>query len=210
MAKFRVNVYIDGFNLYYGICDTKDKELLWLDIISLIKSNIHPKEQLNQIKYFTTIPYKESADKVGRHKRWLKLLGTLSYPIEIYHGKFNYTETKCQSCGKTTRRRIEKRTDVNIATQFMRDAYKGKYETAYILSGDSDLVPAIKVVKEDFPLKAMKIIFPPQRYSNDLANIADFIIQLKTSDLQPFVMPSTIILPDGSILTKPSNWVKIK
>ena len=41
-------------------------------------------------------------------------------------------------------------TDVNIATQMIIDAYQDKYDTAMLISGDSDLVPPIKAINENF------------------------------------------------------------
>ena len=44
------NVYVDGFNLYYGT--TKGTPYKWLDIGHLCRL-LHPNNSINRIKYFT-------------------------------------------------------------------------------------------------------------------------------------------------------------
>ncbi len=61
----RANIYIDGFNLYHGICETGDKTVLWLDLVNLSKSLIHTSDQLHRIRYFTALP-QINADKIRR------------------------------------------------------------------------------------------------------------------------------------------------
>ncbi len=39
---------------------------------------------------------------------------------------------------------VEKGTDVQIATDMLRRAYVNAYDTAILVSGDSDLVPAVE------------------------------------------------------------------
>jgi len=44
----------------------------------------------------------------------------------------------------------EKMTDVNIATNMMIDAYTNAFDIAYVISGDSDLVPPIRAIRAHF------------------------------------------------------------
>ena len=41
----------------------------------------------------------------------------------------------------------EKGVDVQIAVEMIRFAFQNKYDVAYLLSSDSDLIPAVKEVK---------------------------------------------------------------
>ena len=52
MIKNRVIVYIDGFNLYFGMVDAGIDNCKWLNIKSLIDSYITHNQELIQIKYF--------------------------------------------------------------------------------------------------------------------------------------------------------------
>jgi uncharacterized LabA/DUF88 family protein len=207
MSKHRANFYIDGFNFYHGICATKRKDLLWLDLIDLTSNLIRKQEILNRVKYFTTLP-KGPKSKIDRHKTWLKLLQNLSHPIEIYTGRFNKETTICRNCGKEMSKWREKRTDVNIAVNLICDAFSNEFEVAYIISGDSDFVPAIQAIKNNFPEKKIKIFFPPRRAYAELVRIADFSKQIAISRLTKYVLPDEVILKDGTRLIKPVNWTK--
>ncbi len=44
------NVYVDGFNLYYG--SLKDRPYRWLDLDALSRVLL-PRDQINRIRYFT-------------------------------------------------------------------------------------------------------------------------------------------------------------
>ena len=54
----------------------------------------------------------------------------------------------------------EKRTDVNIAVQMVDDAYQNACDQFVLISGDSDLVPAIHTVKRRFPEKQVHVYVP--------------------------------------------------
>jgi hypothetical protein len=53
----------------------------------------------------------------------------------------------------------EKKTDVNIALNLYRDAYKGM-EQLVLVSNDSDIVPALEAIQEDFPQARTAAIMP--------------------------------------------------
>ena len=97
-------------------------------------------------------------------------------------------------------------TDVNIATEILKDAYRDKFDVALLISADSDLVPPVKTVRELFPNKRIVIAFPPARWSADLANSADksFVIGRRTITRSLF--PEEIKKQDGYTLRCPSSW----
>jgi hypothetical protein len=71
-AKKRCIVYIDGFNLYYGILQNRP-ELKWLNIQSYFES-LRLDEEVVQIKYFSAIidPDAKVSERRDRQKRYLK------------------------------------------------------------------------------------------------------------------------------------------
>ncbi|NQS98426.1 MAG: NYN domain-containing protein [candidate division Zixibacteria bacterium] len=208
MAKHRANVYFDGFNFYHGICQTKRKELLWIDLVSLIKKQIGRREQLYKIKYFTTPPLGDES-KIARHEIWEKVLESLSHPIEIYRGRFNKETIVCKKCKRTFSKNREKWTDISIATHLIFDSFLDDYEIAYIVSGDSDYMPAITMIKEQFPEKKIKMLFPPKRAHWDYKPIVDYTKCLTLNDLYLHILPDHFICPDGTIIHKPKNWRKL-
>ncbi len=54
----------------------------------------------------------------------------------------------------------EKQTDVNIALHAYRDAVRGACEQLVICSNDSDLEPALKMIREDVPTARLGLVMP--------------------------------------------------
>jgi hypothetical protein len=97
-------------------------------------------------------------------------------------------------------------TDVNIATHIIMDAYKDKYDAAMLLSGDSDLVPPIKAVHENFKNKRVFVAFPPKRHNASITLMAKgaFIIGRKT--LVDAQFDNEVISKTGYKLKSPKTW----
>ncbi|MBK6933512.1 MAG: NYN domain-containing protein [Saprospirales bacterium] len=58
----------------------------------------------------------------------------------------------------------KKMTDVNIATEMMMDAFTDTYDTALLISGDTDLIPPINAIRRHFPGKDWCVL-PPNNHS---------------------------------------------
>lgn len=97
-------------------------------------------------------------------------------------------------------------TDVNIATHLILDAFNDKYDTAILISGDSDLVPPIKAVHKQFNKKAVSVFFPPERSNNTVAGAAKGSQIIGKKKIKDHQFPLTITKKDGYILTKPESW----
>ena len=88
--------------------------------------------------------------------------------MEIIFGRFEPDRKDCDKCGHPAYHPQEKKTDVNIATSLICDALEEKYDTAILVTGDSDLVPAIQAAKRLRPAKRFIVAFPPNRYSEEI------------------------------------------
>jgi uncharacterized LabA/DUF88 family protein len=84
------------------------------------------------------------------------------------YGEFKRKDKFCRLCRREYRSSEEKQTDVNIALELFRLAYLDKYDRAVIISGDTDLIPAIKAVRATFPQKQIGVILPIGKSSEDL------------------------------------------
>ena len=47
--KKRVNIYVDGFNFYYGLKSKKWKKYYWIDIVKLFEQFIKPDQDFNTL-----------------------------------------------------------------------------------------------------------------------------------------------------------------
>jgi len=200
----RLNVYIDGFNLYFGIAEAGFINCKWLDIHLLaqnIKTNSHI---LNEVKYFTS-RISENAEKQKRQNTYLEALQTT--PITITYGQFRNQSMRCSQCEHFWYDAKEKMTDVNIATSLMVDAYTNNFDVAFLISGDSDLVPPIKAIREFFPEKEVWAVFPPSRESNSLKKIASGSFVLGRKKLENSQLPEQLQSKYGIELNRPISWV---
>ncbi len=208
LMKKRVIFYVDGFNLYHSLLDASSKsrfgaKLKWLDIHKLMTSFLSRNEQLIQIKYFSAI-FEANPQKANRHRRYIKVLKDKK--IKVILGKFKHKDLYCKRCHRNYRSTEEKRTDVNIALHILQDAYKNRYDTIILVSGDTDLIPAIKMLKADFPTKKIGVIFPYGRKNLELANQVHFNKKIKIIDMEIAILPDAYNLRDGKVLTLPEEW----
>lgn len=167
--KNRVSVYIDGFNLYFGMVEAGFDNCKWLNVEKLIRSYLTANQELQEIKFFTS-RISHNPEKQKRQTIYLEALQTTC--VKTVYGLYKAKNIECENCGHNWFVSNEKMTDVNIATHIIIDAFQDKYDTAILISGDSDLVPPIKAVHENFPQKVVSVFFPPKRSNNTVAGAA--------------------------------------
>ncbi len=97
-------------------------------------------------------------------------------------------------------------TDVNISVELMTDVYHDRFDSAFIISGDSDLVGPIKAVRKLFPLKKVVVGFPPRRHSAQLKKAANAFFAIGRKKIADSMFPDQIQKTDGYILKKPVRW----
>jgi len=79
--KERVIVYVDGFNLYFGMKDAGFEYCKWLDLHLLASNLLKPNQELVEVKYFTS--------RVGNNPDKQKRQSTYIEALETNHVKSN-------------------------------------------------------------------------------------------------------------------------
>jgi uncharacterized LabA/DUF88 family protein len=202
--KIRVIVYIDGFNLYFGIKEAGYEQCKWLDLQLLASNLLQPDQELIEVKYFTS-RVGNNPDKQKRQSTYIDALETKN--VQIYYGHYQSASIECKRCGNNWPTYNEKMTDVNIATQMLIDAYQDKFDMAMLISGDSDLVPPIKAIHNLFAQKRVFVAFPPKRHNSSVALNAKGSIIIGRKKLVDSQLSVELTKNDGFILRKPSSWV---
>jgi len=104
----------------------------------------------------------------------------------------------------------EKRTDVNIAVNMIKDAINDKCDRFIVVSGDSDLVPAVKAVKVIAPNKKVIVYVPASNRvrgaANELRNSSDRHKTLPNNLLSKAQFPDQLTDSTGGIIQKPEAW----
>lgn len=212
----RVFAYVDGFNLYFGLRDAGFERFLWLDIQLLAENIAHAGQQVVCVKYFTSrisgpstnsnaTQFKQVTAKRERQSRYLDALATRC-KIKTYYGQFQDHDVQCRSCNSTWVKQKEKMTDVNIATELIVDAHSDAFDTALLISADSDLVPPVKAVRQLFPKKDVVVWFPPQRNSNSLKLAASSSFHIGKGTVAKSQLPDTVVNSRGHQLVRPPQW----
>jgi len=199
----RVNVYIDGFNLYFGIREAGFDHCRWLNVKKLAQNLLQANQTLGEIKYFTS-RVSNNPDKQKRQSIYIDALESAG--IKIIYGNYQDGSEECKRCGHTWRTAKEKMTDVNIATHIIMDAYKDSYDMAMLISGDSDLVPPIKAVHENFSNKRVFVAFPPKRHNSSMALVAKGSMIVGRKKLVDSQFDEEVISRTGYKLKRPETW----
>lgn len=116
------NVYVDGFNLYYG--SLKGTPYKWLDLSALC-TVLLPKDQVHRIRYFTAHVSARPHDpqQPVRQQTYLRALETLpGLTVHLGHYLVSYPRMPLRHPPATGPRTVEvvkseeKGSDVNLAT----------------------------------------------------------------------------------------------
>jgi len=203
----RVMGYIDGFNLFFGMRDSGLRRYYWLDPEALIQNLLKPGQQLAGVRYFSAriSPSASDPDKHLRQQAYLEAVETLA-EVETIYGHYLSKPKTCLRCGFDWQQNEEKMTDVNIAVRLLADAMDDAFDTAMIVSADSDLVPPVMEVRARFPEKRIIIANPPKRHSVRLAEAANICFTIGRKKLQDSQLSDQITKPDGFVLTRPASW----
>lgn len=206
----RTNVYVDGFNLYYGCL--KETPYRWLDLRRLCE-RLLPSHQIHRIRYFTAKVSARPQDpgQPVRQETYLRAIQTLP-EVTVHFGHYLCRPTRLplespSPGGPTTvsvMKSDEKGTDVNIATYLLFDGFEKDYEQAVVISNDSDLQTPIELVRTKLHLP-VGVVFPTSRGrhpSQVLRKTATFVREIREKLLRESQFPAVV---DGSI-HKPVGW----
>ncbi|MHA8066033.1 NYN domain-containing protein [Aquirufa sp. ROCK2-A2] len=201
--KNRVIAYIDAANLYFGMIDAGYTYCKWLDVQKLIQSYLTSKQELVDVKFFTSL-ITHNPPKQNRQNTYLEALEARG--VLMYYGVYQAKFMDCRKCGNNWIVPNEKMTDVNMATQILADAFQDNYDVAIVITGDSDLVPSIQFVNDTFVEKSVVVFFPPQRHNDSIEDAARSSLIITRKKLMDAQLPKEIRKKDGYVSTKPEGW----
>lgn len=206
------NVYIDGFNLYYGSLKGRSG-LKWLNPAEMCRMLL-PNREIHRVRYFTAriSPLPHDPQAVYRQNAYLRALRTVPN-LTIHLGEFvshratfplaDEDPPKVVAVIKTE----EKRTDVNIATYLLVDCFDDDFDEAVIVSNDSDLTLPVEMVVGKFG-KPVGMVnpHPRSRLSSALRKATTFQIRsINRSVLARSQFPETLS-DDGGEFHRPRRW----
>ena len=212
----RTNVYIDGFNLYFGCL--KGTSHKWLDLDAFCQASFPPpRNQINRIRYFTAHVNARPNDPQQplRQQTFLRALRTIPH-LSVHLGSYLEKPTRMPlhpppAIGPKTvevMKSEEKGSDVNLACYLLVDAFDGDYDAAVVISNDSDLAEPIRLVRRKFskPVIVLHPCGPGRKPSYELQKVASKSMKLDTSLLPACQFPATLTDAAGRTIHKPTSW----
>ena len=211
------NVYIDGFNLYYGA--VRSTPFKWLNPAEMCR-RLLPNRDIKRIRYFTArvVPLPHDQQAPQRQDLYLRALRTIPN-LSIHFGRFSSNPSTApvfpfiyrHPSGPPETVRImkteEKRSDVNLATLLLLDCFDNDFDEAVLISNDSDLTLPVESVVGRFQ-KTVGVINPHSRsrVSRELSQAASwFYRQINRSLLAKSQFPEIMADSQGQF-RKPSRW----
>lgn len=206
----QARVYIDGFNLFHGA--VRPTRTHWLNLARLCEELL-PGLVIARIKYFTAMVSDQPQDrsKSIRQQAYHRALKTLPN-VEIILGQFssrkaNRSLAVCKespACYIQIVEQKEKGSDVNLATHLIHDGHRGFFDTALIISGDSDLVEPIRIVRQDLR-KSVIVVNPRPFLVRELERVASRYQTMAHELLRRCQFPDRVI-HGAAVIHKSAEW----
>jgi len=158
----RTIVYNDGFNLYCrALKGTSHK---WPDVAAMSRAALPTTCQIERVNYDTAhVSGRTDPTSPARQHAYLRALSTVP-GVVIHYGNFLVTQkwaglvqppqfrpSFTLPAGAAPQvayvwKTEEKGSDVNLGVHLVRDAFKGSFDLAAVLTNDTDLVEPIRIV----------------------------------------------------------------
>ena len=177
--KERVAVYIDGSN-FYGYL--KDKEIAFpkgtkFDFKEFVNFLVGDKRELVSKRYYTGVF--RNIDRTKKSEKLVK--GQQKFFTNIENDGFVVKRGRIMPIERVYK---EKGTDVKIAVDLVIGAVDNHYDTAILVSSDTDLIPAIRYVK--YKEKTLEYIGFAHAPSLGIQKYANFSRLLLPDDIEKF------------------------
>jgi len=176
---------------------------------TLVANAVGDKTQLANIYYFSALATHIEAvdpDVTVRHRRFIKCLEDTGVKVEL--SRFKPRQVKCPEpkCGKIFFKHEEKETDVAIAVKLLEVFLRNECDTAVLVTGDTDLAPAVRTAMSLFPNKRVLFAFPYHRKNKELSKLAPGSFTMDKSQYARYQFQNPCILSDGTAIGKPPSW----
>jgi len=200
----KVAIFVDGFNVYHALQRAPAyHKYKWLDYAALAGCYVGAADTLEKLYLFTAFAT-WNPDKVKRHQMYVRLLRQRG--VEVVLGKFKRKDKTCRLCHREFQTFEEKLTDVNIAIHMFRGAYLDEYDKAILVSADTDIIPAIRMIRDLFPTKQVGVVVPIGSFGMELKQECDFHFQMKERQLARSQLPDEVDDPLLGVVRRPETW----
>ena len=236
----KTRMYVDGFNLFNRILKGRGPGYKWIDLPALGEHiSAEPIDLVRyfsaSIRKHSNISLLDYNEKRANQQALFNAY-RLDPRIELHMGLFQVKDKSGMLVNKYTRKPLglcsslpklftgciaakgvatiqafeEKKTDVNIASYLLKDAYEGNVDLAIVVSNDSDLYEPLRICKEDLGIKVIAVNpvsanMRKHARRNQLIGAASQCYELRPGIIKKHQMTS-IIRYSKSMMQKPKSW----
>lgn len=190
----------------------------WLNLVQMCQK-LRVDEDVLKVKYFTSLVFGQETQ--NRQLRYLQALNTTMPVFESRMGRFKSSRLKCRhtlclfSGDRHYETSVEKRTDVNIAVEMAKDAYDNACDVQAVISGDSDLVPAVEMCKSKGKRVAVYVPVRPlgddveERRADEIKKAATTGVDLPYALVKACQFPAIVIDSKNHPIACPPKWMSV-
>ncbi|NTW54550.1 MAG: NYN domain-containing protein [Chlorobaculum sp.] len=210
----RVSFIIDGFNLYHSLKNAQhvlgNVSSRWLNIHSLCAAQLFHFGRaavLSEVYYISAYARHLEASKpdvTKRHQEYVECLQSTG--VIAVMNRFKRKDVRCRYCHRSFSKFEEKETDVMIATKLFELLHADKCDTAVLVTGDTDLAPAIRTGTLLFPSKKIVFAFPFGTKTKELSSIAPGSFSFGAAEYAKHQFAETVTIDSGKTVSKPLHW----
>lgn len=177
----RTAFFVDGYNLFYGLLAGTPYK--WLNLQTLLTHIAHienPQSSLASLDYFTSSVKPELATRgnISKEAQDAYVRALKATNVVVHYGRHTLEPARAprlidRKVRASRQDKVdiwkleEKETDVHIAISMYRAACKQsglpthqQIEQLVLVSSDTDMTPALKAIREDFPSMTIGVILP--------------------------------------------------
>jgi len=215
----RTACFVDGYNLFYGLLAGTPYK--WLDLRALLTHILRverPGSTLESVSFFTAgvKPALATRGNASKEAQDTYLRALIARGVEVFYGRHQLESGKAprfidKNTPATRADQVEiwkleeKETDVHIAISMYRLAARQaslppekRIEQLVLVSADTDITPALRALREDFPELRLGVILPhregiPRTVPGSLKQYAQWMRHLVTNvELITHQLPSRV------------------
>ena len=114
----------------------------------------------------------------------------------------------CPACGRHVhfKRHEEKETDVNIAVKLVEVVADGSCDAVMVVTGDTDLVPAVAAARRLQPRVDVYMLFPTNRSNLAFDGVATGTFKIAGKQYARYQLTDPVLAADGRAIRKPPAW----
>lgn len=203
---------------FYGLLQ-KAPAFKWLNPFSFAQTLLRDDHEVACVKFFTARirPYPHDEAAITRQNLYLQAVATLG-KVQVIEGYYNrnkiwlpHVMSKCKACpdSRNGMARVmkfeEKRSDVNLTSALLADAFRNAADCFVLVSGDSDYIAPVDIVR--FELKKPILVFNPRAdRPSDLMYHASYYRNIPRDLPGRCQLPDTVALPNGGTIHRPPSW----